>query len=50
VYLNCYRGAEVARVARKAEMSEVAEKAEMSEGMSSMFIFEMEPCPSRVSR
>jgi hypothetical protein len=50
VYLSCYHGAKVARVARKAKMSEVAKKAEMSEGMSSVSISEMEPCPSRVSR
>jgi hypothetical protein len=43
-------------MARKAEMSMVAEKVEMSkmpklsEGMSSVSISKMEPCPSRASR
>jgi hypothetical protein len=40
-------------VAGKAEMSEVAGKAKMSEvseGMLSVSISEIEPCPSRASR
>jgi hypothetical protein len=50
VYLNCYRGAKVAKVAGKAEMSEVAKMPELSKGMSFVSISEMEPCPSRASR
>jgi len=43
-------------MAGKARMSEVAKKAKMfempklSEGISSVSISEMEPCPSRASR
>jgi hypothetical protein len=48
--LNCYRGAEVTEVAGKAGMSEVSEMSELSEGMLSVSISEMEPCPSRASR
>ena len=47
MYLVCYHGAEVAKVARKAKMSEMPK---LSEGMSSVSISEMEPCPSRASR
>jgi len=53
ICLTCvshYCGAKVAEVAGKAEMSEVSEMPELSEGMLSVSISEMEPCPSRASR